>query len=133
MIQRVQTLFLLAIIGLSAILFFMPFQVLKDGANTYLITLPHGLLKTIMKPTIYGPMVLNFIIMALSAFTIFKYKRRSKQIKYTQIIMALSAILIGNLYLLHFTKIESPGLVIDYTKYSFIPFVNIVFAVLARY
>ena len=133
MIQRVQTLFLLGIIGLSAILFIMPFQVLKDGSSTYLITLPHGLLNGLMKPTIYGPMALNFIIMAFSAFTIFKYKRRSKQIKYTHIILLLCTALLSNLYLLRFTKIESHDLVIHYTKYSFIPVINIVFAFLARF
>lgn len=133
MIQRVQTLFLLAIIGLSAILFFMPFQILKDGVNTYLITLPHGFLNDIMKPTIFGPTAVNVIIMILSFYTVLQFKRRSKQIKYTQIILVLSVALIANLYILHFTKIESPDLVIHYTKYSYIPVINIVFAFLARY
>ncbi|HWY13319.1 MAG TPA: DUF4293 domain-containing protein [Bacteroidia bacterium] len=133
MIQRVQTLFLLAIIGLSTILFFMPFQILKDGVNTYLISLTHSSLKGIMKPTVYGPIALNFIIILLSVYTIFKFKRRSKQIKYTQIILVLSAALISNLYLLRFTKIDSPDLVIHYTKYSFIPVINIVLAFLARF
>jgi hypothetical protein len=111
----------------------MPFQVLKDGTSTYLITLPHGFLKGIMKPTIYGPMALNFIIMAFSAFTIFKYKRRSKQIKYTQIIMLLSGFMISSLLIPKFTKIESPELIIHYTKYSMIPAINVFLALLARF
>ena len=133
MIQRVQTLFLLGIIGLSSILFYMPFQILKDGVNTYMISLTHTSLGGIMKPTVYGPIALNFIIIFLSAYTIFKFKRRSKQIKYTQLILVLSAALIANLYLLRFTKIENPDLIIHYTKYSFIPVINIVFAFLARF
>jgi hypothetical protein len=133
MIQRVQTLFLLAIIATSSLLFFKPFEVVKDGVSTFFITLMPGALSDIVKPSIYGPMALNFIIIILSLYTIFKFKNRRKQIKFCQIILALSVILIGNLFAFSFLKTESSAVVVDYTKYSFIPVINIVFAFMARY
>ena len=133
MIQRVQTLFLLGIIGLSTILFFMPFQVVKEGINTYFISLGQGSLMSLMKPTIYIPIALNFIIIILSAYTIFKYKRRSKQIKCAYIIMLLSGAMISSLLIPKFTKIESPELIIHYTKYSMIPAINVFLAWFARF
>lgn len=133
MIQRIQTLFLLAIVATSSILFFKPFEVVKDGINTYFVTLMPGALSAMVKPTIYAPMALNFIIMILSIYTIFKFKSRRKQIKFCQVILALSAILIGTLFTLIFLKIENPAVVVDYTKYSFIPAINIIFAFAARW
>ena len=133
MIQRVQTLFLLAIIATSSVLFFKPFEIVKDGVSTYFVTLMPGNLSHLVKPTIYGPMALNFIIIGLSAFTIFKFKNRRKQIKFCQVILALSAILIGNLFTFAFLKVDAEGLSTDYTKYAFIPAINIIFAFCARY
>lgn len=133
MIQRVQTLFLIAIIGLSSILFYKPFQVVKDNESTFFVTLMPGSLPDMVKPTIYGPMALNFIVMALAAFTIFEFKRRRRQIKICQIIFALSAILIGNLFVFTFLNTENSNAVINFTKYAFIPSINIVLAFLARY
>ncbi len=133
MIQRVQTLFLLAIVATSAILIFKPFEVVKDGTTTYFVSLMPGALKAMIKPTIYAPMALNFLIMSFSLYTVFKFKKRKKQIKFSQIILVLSAILIGNLFMLTFLKTGNTGIVVDYTKYSFIPVINIVFAFLARW
>lgn len=133
MIQRIQTLFLLAIIATSSVLFFKPFEIVKDGVSTFFITLMPGNLSHIVKPTIYAPMALNFIIIGLSAYTIFKFKNRRKQIKFCQVILALSAILIGNLFTFTFVKLDVQGLATDYTKYSFIPAINIIFAFFARH
>lgn len=133
MIQRVQTLFLLAIIGFSSILIFKPFEMVKNGGEIYLVSLMPGALTGFIKPTIYGPMALNFMIILLSMATIFQFKRRRKQIKYTQVILALSTLLIGSLFVFEFTKIVSTNLTVDYTVYAFIPAVNIVLALLTRY
>lgn len=133
MIQRVQTLFLLAIVATSSLLFFKPFEVVKNDVNTFFVSLMPGALINIVKPAIYAPMALNSIIIVLSFYTIFKFKNRRKQIKFCQVILALSAILIGSLFAFTFLKTESSNVVVDYTKYSFIPAINIVFAFLARW
>lgn len=133
MIQRIQTVFLLAIIATSSILFFKPFEIVTEGMSTYFVTLMPGKLTHLIKPTLYAPMALNFLIIGLSAFTIFKFKKRRKQIKFCQVILALSAILIGNLFTFTFLKSEGAELTTDYTFYSFIPAINIVLAFMARY
>ena len=133
MILRVQTLFLLAIVGLSAILIFKPFEIIKDLNNVYLVCLMPGCLSDIMKPVIYGPMALNFIIIILTLYTIFKFKRRTKQIKFCQIILVLSTLLIGTMFMFTFVKTENPLAVVDYTKYAFIPAINIILVFLARW
>src|SRR4051812_10112519 len=112
MIQRIQTVFLSAIILTSSVLFFKPFEVVKDGVSTFFVTLMPGTLSAIVKPAIYGAMALNFIIMLLSLYTIFKFKSRRKQMKFCQVILALSAILTGNLFGLSFLKIENPGVIV---------------------
>lgn len=133
MIQRIQTLFLLAIVGLSTILIIKPFTIIKDSESVYLLSLMPGCLIDIVKPAIYGPIALNFIIIILSVYTIFKFKRRTKQIKFCQIILVLSTLLIGSMFVFSFVKTENPLVVADYTKYAFIPAINIVFALLARW
>lgn len=134
MIQRVQTLFLAAIIGLSTLLFFKPFQIVKDdGVSTFFVTLMPGALPGIAEPIIYLPIVLNFIIIAFSIHAILNFKDRRKQIKICQVILALSAILIGTLFTLTFLNLKSSELIVDYTVYSFIPAINIIFAFLARF
>jgi hypothetical protein len=133
MIQRVQTLFLLAITGSSSLLLFKPFLVVKDGENTNLLSLMPGCLIDIVKPVIYAPMALNFIILALSLYVIFKFKNRRKQIKFCQIILALSALLIGSMFALDFLNNENANATVQYTKYAFIPAVNIVMAFMARW
>lgn len=133
MIQRIQTLFLLAIIGTSSLLFLKPFMVVKDGVSTYFLNLMPGTLSQMVKPTIYAPMALTFIVIGLSAYTIFKFKSRRKQIKFCQIILALSALLIGSMFTFQFLKTEDPNAIVGYTKYAFIPVLNILFAFAAHW
>jgi hypothetical protein len=132
MIQRVQTLFLLAIVLLSLALFFFPFELINVGDTKYFLTLMPGCLKDMVKPFIYIPMALNAVIILLSLYTIFKYKRRKKQMKFAQLIMVLSGLLIGNLFTLNFLKIEE-AFNVNYKVVAFIPAVNFVLAFLARY
>lgn len=133
MIQRIQSLFLFAIAGTSTILILKPFETVKDSAGTYFVSLMPGALINIVKPVIYAPMAINFIIIALSLYTIFKYKNRRKQIKFCQIILALSTILIGNMFVFTFLNTPNETAIVDYTKYAFIPAINIVLAFFARW
>ncbi len=133
MIQRVQTLFLLAIAALSLLLFFFPFAQINIGDSKYLLTLMPGCLKTMIKPFIYVPIALNGIIILLSLYTISKYKRRKKQMKFAQLIMLLSAFLIGSLFTLNFIKPGEIPAVTDFKTISFLPAINVVLAFLARW
>ena len=133
MIQRVQTLFLLAIAALSLLLFFFPFAQINIGDSKYLITLMPGCLKTMVKFFIYVPIGLNCIIIGLSLYTISKYKRRKKQVKFAQLLMLLSAFLIGSLFTMNFMKPGEILPVMDFKAVAFVPAINIVLAFLARW
>ena len=104
MIQRVQTLFLLGIALLSILLLVLPFEQINVGDTRYFLNLMPGCLKQMVKPFIYVPIALNGIIFALSVYTIFKFKRRKKQMKFAQILMVFSALLIGKLLTMNFLK-----------------------------
>lgn len=133
MIQRIQTLFLLAIVALSFLLFFYPFAQVNIGDSKYILTLLPGCLKTMVKPFIYIPIALNGIIILLSLYTISKYKRRKKQMKFCQLLMVLSAILIGNLFTLNFVKSGDVPPIMDFKFVAFIPAINVALAFLARW
>jgi len=133
MIQRVQTLFLLAIVALSLLLFFFPFAQINIGDSKYLLTLMPGCLKALVKPFIYVPIALNGIIILLSLYTISKYKRRKKQMKFAQLLMLLSAFLIGSLFTLNFIKPGEIPSIIDYKPVVFVSAINVVLAFLARW
>jgi hypothetical protein len=131
MIQRVQTLFLLGIALLSLLLLVLPFEQINVGDTRYFLNLMPGCLKQMVKPFIYVPIALNGIIFALSVYTIFKFKRRKKQMKFAQLLMVFSALLMGNLFTMNFLKTDATA-VIDYRVAAFIPAVNIILAFLAR-
>lgn len=133
MIQRVQTLFLLAIVALSLLLFFFPFTLINIGDSKFLLTLMPGCLRAMVKPFIYVPMALNGVIMVLSLYTIFKFKRRKKQMKFAQLLMLLSAFLIGSLFTMDFIKSGETPVVMDFKIVAFIPAINVVLAFLARW
>jgi uncharacterized membrane protein YuzA (DUF378 family) len=133
MIQRVQTLFLLAIAALSLILFFFPFAQINIGDSKYLLTLMPGCLKAMVNQFIYVPIALNGIVILLSLYTISKYKRRKKQMKFAQLLMLLSAFLMGSLFTMNFIKPGEIAPVMDFKAVSFIPAINIALAFLARW
>ena len=131
MIQRVQTLFLFGIALLSIAMLFLPFEQVNVTETTYLLNLMPGCLKEIVKPFVYVPIGLNIIIFGLSLFTIFKFKRRKKQMKFAQLLMVLSVLLMGNLFTMHFLKVGD-ATVVDYKIAALFPALNIVLAFLAR-
>jgi hypothetical protein len=132
MIQRIQTLFLLGITLLSLVLLFFPFEQIIVDNTKYFLTLMPGCLNGMTKPFVYAPIALNGIVFVLSIYTIFKFKRRKKQMKFAQLLMVLSALLMGNLFTMNFLKVEGSA-VIDYKFVAFIPMVNIVLAFMARW
>jgi hypothetical protein len=136
MIQRVQTLFLLGITILSALLAFMPFEeVLLNGGSGEIHEV--SLLPTTFgqhtKGFIHLPLVLNAVILLLSLVTIFMFKNRKLQMKLASLLLVLSAILIANLFTFQFLKEQSSADMVNYKVASFFPIINSVLAFLARY
>jgi hypothetical protein len=138
MIQRIQTLFLLAIAIFSALLIFIPFETVTIKSTepglvlgTYSLCLSPTCIKEGVSGFIHVPMALNAIILILALVTIFLYKNRKRQMKLSQLLLVLSALLIGSLFVMPLVKGEANMMDIDYKIASFIPAINSICAFLA--
>jgi hypothetical protein len=132
MIQRIQTLFLLGITAFSALMIFLPFQEVISAGQTYLLKLSPATFTKDHKGFIHVPMFLNVVIMILSIVTVFMFRNRKRQMKLSMILMLLSAILIGNLFVFHFIQGDPAAQTVNYKPASFFPVVNCILAFLAR-
>ncbi|MCD6017791.1 MAG: conserved rane protein of unknown function [Bacteroidetes bacterium] len=132
MIQRKQTLFLLAVAIIAIILFFLPFQKLTTPENSWPICLMSGCSAGKITSNIYFPMVLNIIVLILSIATIFLYKNRVFQFKLSNLLVLFNLMILGLFFLLDFTIIEQ-GSSITYQAGAFIPVISIIFAYLASH
>ena len=93
MIQRIQTLYLLAIVILSGIVIFAPLADLVNSADKLLYTVdfrgvllvkPTGI---IQESTIWGLNTISMIVPVLALIAIFSYKNRIRQIRFCVINM----------------------------------------------
>jgi hypothetical protein len=93
MIQRIQTVYLLAIVILSGLVFFLPLADLINSVDKliYLVDFrgislikPTG---NILESTIWGLTTISLVIPIISLITIFSFKNRTKQIRLTVINM----------------------------------------------
>ncbi|MGZ3884807.1 MAG: DUF4293 domain-containing protein [Bacteroidia bacterium] len=132
MIQRVQSLFLAAIVVLSALLMFLPFQEIISGDKHYLLYLMPGCLKEIVRPFIYLPVIVNIVVALLSLACIFMYKNRQLQMRLCQVILALSAVMISALLAFRYVSFETGTYTVNHLPASVVPVLNVVFAFLAR-
>jgi hypothetical protein len=132
MIQRKQTLFLLAVAVIAIILFFLPFQKLTTPETTWPICLMPGCSADKMTSNIYFPMILNGLVLILSIATIFLYKNRVFQFKLANLLVLFNVMILGLFFLLDFTILEN-GSTISYQIGSFLPVVSIIFAYLASH
>jgi hypothetical protein len=126
MIQRKQTLFLLAVLIINIILFFLPFLniSLSDNTEIYGLSFIGG----------YDPSISNSntCIVVLSLITIFLYKRRTIQFKLSNIIVLLNVFITGLFFLLSYIKEGVIG-EIQYTFVTFMPIISATFAFLAAH
>lgn len=131
MIQRKQTLFLLAVAIIAILLFFIPFQKLVTTDNTWAICLMPGCSSEVISSDIYYTLILNIIILALTLGVIFLYKNRVLQFKLANLIALFNVILVGLFFLLSFTKLGMGS--ISYQIGAFLPLVSAVLAYLAAH
>lgn len=130
MIQRIQSLFLVAILILSVLLVFLPFQEIVLGTDKFVLCLMPGCLQEIVRPFIYVPMMLNFLVIIFSFAAIFLYKNRPLQIKLSRIIFIFSILLGANLFTMKFTTLSVEANITPQII-AFFPAVNAVLAALA--
>lgn len=132
MIQRKQTLLLLAVLIIAIVMIFIPFQILLTGGESWNIALIAGNSWIILNSNMYYPNILNVLIIVLSIFTVFKYKNRPLQYKLSNITALLNIFMVGLFFLLPFTN-ANPGESIEYAFGSFLPIISMGFAFLAAH
>lgn len=132
MIQRKQTLFLLAVSIISAILIFTPFQYLNVNGKLEPICLMPGCSPEIINSSIYAPMLLNLLSVILSLIIIFQYKKRVLQYKLSNLLALINVFIIGLFFLLSYLKDGVSG-TISFSFGAFLPSINVIFAFLASH
>ena len=131
MIQRKQTLFLLAVTIIAIILFFIPFQSFTLSGQNGVQTLMPGCNSQNMNGNIYFPMSLNGLVIILSIATIFLFKNRVLQYKLANGLLLLNVFIIGLLFLLDVYKTVPETH--NYTIGAFLPVIGAAFAFLAAF
>ncbi|MBS1638400.1 MAG: DUF4293 domain-containing protein [Bacteroidetes bacterium] len=132
MIQRIQTIFLAVVFAVACLMLFLPFQSVDINGTTYPLCLLPGCSKEVMSPTVYVPMILNFIVMLLALVTIFQYKNRRFQIKLSNVLGILNVVLVGILFALHYVA-DYTLAPVSYKVASFLPLLSFAMAFMAAY
>lgn len=132
MIQRKQSLFLLAVVIIAITQFFIGFQNIIIANDNWPICLMPGCCSDIINSNIYFPIAFNVIILILSVTIIFLYKNRVLQYKLANLLVVFNIFLVGLFFILSYIK-EGQAATINYQFGSFLPVLSAVFAYLAAY
>jgi hypothetical protein len=132
MIQRKQTLFLLAVAIIAIAQFFITFQNIVIPNGHWPISLMPGSSSDITNSNIYFPIIFNIIILILSITIIFLYKNRILQYKLSNLLVVFNMFLVGLFFLLSYIKEGQTGTV-SYQIGSFLPIVSAILAYLAAH
>ena len=130
MIQRKQTLFLLAVALIAISMFFVPFIVLAGDTHNENIFLS-SVLQGYNNSNIYYPLILNFIVIILSVIIIFLYKNRVLQYKLSNLLIVFNVFITGLFFILSFEV--AFGTLHSYSFGAFLPIISAVFAYLAAH
>lgn len=134
MIQRIQTLLLLLVTGVSAALLFVPFVRYELSPSPVEVSLlPAAGNGDKLSGLYYLPVALNLIILVFSVYVILQFRRRILQMKLASILMALSAILLGVMLLFDFISPApgAPALLKKYLAGAYLPILSVLAAFLA--
>jgi len=129
MIQRIQSVFLLFVAIIAALLFVFPAEMYVSSTETIFYTLlPFGV-KVVTSHIIYGLFAANIGLIVLSFVAIFQYKNRRKQLKTSRLLMLLSAMQVSLMFV--FNLYNAEGYRKDFTWAAYLPLGMIVFSLLA--
>jgi glucan phosphoethanolaminetransferase (alkaline phosphatase superfamily) len=130
MIQRKQTLFLLATAIIAIITLFVPFLTIDLTADAVGLSLVEGLKHPeAVNKQIYFPLILNCLVIVVSLVTIFQFKNRVLQYKLANLALLFSIFVTGLFFLLNFFDGNAAG--VHFTFGAFLPIVGGGFAFLA--
>jgi ABC-type uncharacterized transport system permease subunit len=132
MLQRIQTIFLLLIVILTAILFFVPFQTIISGDEQLSITL-YGPHTANVNSLIFLLISLGLILLTITFATIFLYKKRTLQMKLCSLLAVLSCLLCVVMVSPIYSEVtQDKPLSVNYNFYAFLPALNIILAFIAK-
>jgi len=137
MIQRIQTLYLFIVAGLFFALLFLPLAVIQSGEALYAFKVSGlrtiALPVTLVYPT-WSLIVIAAIIVFLSLFIIFKYRKRVIQMRlcvYNALLMIGFCVLAG-FFLWQFNHTqELPDMKINFRLWAGFPFIALILNYLA--
>lgn len=137
MIQRIQTVFLFLAVVFAAILFFVPISALEQGTELMNLTV-FGIESSddaIDYPSTYTlPLLVTTILtIIVPLVTIFLYKKREVQFKFSSLNVFLNAILCGLIFLYYSSNVQKTisAETVSYLFGTYIPLINMVLSILA--
>lgn len=127
MIQRKQTLFLLAVAIIAVILLFVPFFSYTSNISDGTFTLLNATGKL---SNAYFLMIINNMVILIALITIFLFKKRTVQFKLSNLLILLNIFITGLAFLLPF---EHDQIKAYATLWAFLPVVTALFSYLAAH
>lgn len=132
MIQRKQTLFLLAAAIVSIIDLFVPFLAFDRASEPFTINLLEGISQAGISSNIYFPFTINVLTIIITFIAIFLYKNRILQYKIVNGGMVLNVFTTGLFFLLDFVNVSDVSN-LRFTFGAFLPIIGAIFAFLAAH
>jgi hypothetical protein len=129
MIQRKQTLFLLAVTIIGILMLFIPFIRFNRDTEPFTINFADGINSAGMTANIYYPFTINVLVIVLSTIIIFLYKNRVLQYKLANLVVLFNVFITGLFFLLPYVNVPAEN--ISFTFGAFLPIISAVFAFLA--
>lgn len=139
MLQRLQSLFLLVVVITSVLMFFVPLvSFISDLVYLKLfvyefVNLTPGSEVQFSFTTVLPLTLLNLGVLAISLWTIFRFKNRITQIKLVRFTLLLSMLMIVGIFVLYPNIIaKSTDAVSEFEAGAYIPIINLLFLFLAN-
>ena len=126
MIQRKQTLFLLAVIIINILMLFIPFIRFNRASESFTMNLAEGISSAGASSNIYYPFAINAIVILLTTLVIFLYKNRILQYKLANLVVLFNVCITGLFFLLSYINVPAEN--ISFTIGSFLPLISAIFA-----
>jgi hypothetical protein len=142
MIQRIQSVFLLMVVVLAALLFVFPIadyfsdtttlKLMLTGVDSYV---PKGasLQTAVISPyLVYFNVLVNLAVAAVAGFAIFQYKQRPFQVKLVRIALLIDIVLLVVLFVITDFLKKKLQVTPEYGVGILFPLISVVFLVLAQ-
>ena len=131
MIQRKQSLFLLAVVIIDILMFFIPFISFNRASEPFTINLAEGISSVGVSSNIYYPFIINALVILLSTIIIFLYKNRVLQYKLANLVVLFNVFITGLFFLLDYINVSAEN--ISFSLGAFLPLISAIFAYLAAH